>query len=281
VGVPEDVERARHQSWAGQVSFSVQPINHIAEVIKGVSRGKRVGMVGYQIMPFRFLEEIRRLLGARKWVDFETALSSLRMVKSEWELSRIKRAAEIADLGFKTFLQSIKVGVAEYEVVAEVEHVVKKAGAEDNFMLISSGGPEERGMHPPTSRRFQRGDILRVEITPQFDGYWVQLCRTAVIGEAKAAYKEAFEIFRRAETAGLQVLKAGVTASEVAKAQNDIFRDAGYGDFVSRRYTRGRGHGQGLHLDEPPLLAEGNSTEIKANMVCPWEDTWSSETQWL
>ena len=61
--------------------------------------------------------------------------------------------------------------MTEYELVAEVESFLKSNGAEDNFMLIASGGTEVIGMKPPTERKLQPGDSVTTELTPQIDGY--------------------------------------------------------------------------------------------------------------
>jgi Xaa-Pro dipeptidase len=56
-------------------------------------------------------------------------------------------------------------------------------------------------------------------------------------------------------------------ASDLARIQNDVFRQEGFGEYVTEKYTRGRGHGIGLYIDEDPLIAEGNDYELEENMV--------------
>ncbi len=50
-----------------------------------------------------------------------------------------------------------RAGMTEYELVAEVEGYVKEHGAEDNFMLVASGGTRETAMKPPTARTLRVG----------------------------------------------------------------------------------------------------------------------------
>src|SRR5215471_520282 len=52
----------------------------------------------------------------------------------------------------------------DLEPVAEVESFVKANGAEDNFMLVASGGTEVTGMKPPTPRKFKPGDSVTTEL---------------------------------------------------------------------------------------------------------------------
>ena len=93
-------------------------------------------------------------------------VEELRRVKTPDEIECLKQAAALADRGYQYFADTACVGMREYELVAEVEGFLKSNGAEDNFMLIASGGTEVVGMKPPTERKFQRGDSVTTELTP-------------------------------------------------------------------------------------------------------------------
>ena len=75
-----------------------------------------------------------------------------RRVKTPEEIDWIRQAATLADRGYQQFVKVCEPGMTEYELVAEVEAFVKANGAEDNFMLVASGGTEVTGMKPPTGR---------------------------------------------------------------------------------------------------------------------------------
>jgi Xaa-Pro aminopeptidase len=179
----------------------------------------------------------------------------------------MKRAAALADLGYQCFVETAAVGMKEYELVAEVESFLKTHGAEDNFMLIASGGCEVVGMKPPTDRELKRGDSVITELTPQIDGYYAQICRTLVLGKPSAEQRQSFSIFYEAQRAAQNLLKPGVTASDLARAQNDVFRERGYGEFTGPKYTRVRGHCLGLYLDEDPYILEDVNYVMKKDMV--------------
>jgi Xaa-Pro dipeptidase len=157
--------------------------------------------------------------------------------------------------------------MAEFELVAEVEGFLKSNGAEDNFMLIASGGTEVMGMRPPTQRRFKKGDQVTTELTPQIGGYYAQICRTLVLGEPSAEQRQAFAIFAEARKAAEDLLKPGVDIADVARAQNDVFREHGYGEYTGSKYTRVRGHNLGLHPDETPYVLEDVHYTVKPGMA--------------
>jgi len=220
-----------------------------------------VAIAGLELMEARFLDVFKNPESAT--FDIE----QLRRVKSPEEIACIRKAADLADRGYRYFAQTAALGMAEYELVAEVEAFLKANGAEDNFMLIASGGVEVTGMKPPTERRFRAGDSVTTELTPQVNGYWAQICRTLVIGEPSAGQKESFAIFSEAQKAAEDFLRPGIDVAEVARVQNDVFRKYGYGEYTGPKYTRVRGHGLGLHCDENPWILEDVHYTVKEGMV--------------
>ena len=225
------------------------------------ARRGSVAIAGMEMMEARFVQAFAHPVSATFDVE------EIRRVKTAREMKLIRQAADLADRGYQHFAGVIEAGMTEYELVAEVEAFLKTNGAEDNFMLIASGGTEVTGMKPPTGRRFQLGDSVTTELTPQVDGYWAQICRTLVLGEPNAKQREAFSIFNTAQKAAEDFLKPGVNIADVARVQNDVFRQHGYGEYTGPKYTRVRGHGLGLHCDENPYVLEDVNYTVKEGMT--------------
>jgi Xaa-Pro aminopeptidase len=229
-------------------------------------RPARLGIAHYELLPQLFASELNTALPKTEIVSATKLMDDIRLVKSDWEINRMRQAAAAVEAGWQAFVGVLKPGLPEYAIVAAVEAAIKELGAEDNFMLIASGGDEVRGMTAPSPRVLASGDMVRTELTPQVDGYWLQICRSATVGKASDAQRKSFELFNEAVDAGLGAVRPGVTAHDVAKAQNDVFRARGYGEYCTSQYTRVRGHGHGLHLDETPII-EGNETVLPENAV--------------
>lgn len=228
--------------------------------------GGRLGIAHYELLPAVLMEAVRGAAGSARVVSATSLMDEVRLVKSDWELARMRRIAGVCAAGWRAFVGALEPGLPEYGIVAAVEAEIKRLGAEDNFMLIASGGDEVRGMTAPSPRYLEQGDMVRTELTPQLNGYWLQICRSAVVGTASDAQRRSFDLFNEAVEAGMSAVRPGVTAGDVARAQNDVFRRHGYGEYCTSRYTRVRGHGHGLHLDETPII-EGNDTVLPENAV--------------
>lgn len=199
--------------------------------------------------------------------DGTALLDTLLMHKLPAEIEAIRRAARIADDAYAAFREAVKIGRPQYELVADVESHLRRQGCPDNFMIIGSGGKDVLGMTPPSDRRIAAGDLVTTELTPCVDGYYVQICRTVVVGGATEAQRRAFGVFREALEAGVAAVRPGATAADVARAENDVFRKYGLGDYVTSKWTRVRGHGLGLFCDSKPHILEDVETPLVPGMA--------------
>jgi Xaa-Pro dipeptidase len=199
--------------------------------------------------------------------DGTALVDRLLMHKLPAEIAVLRRAAALADDAYGAFRQAARPGRRQYELVADIEAYLRSRGCPDNFMIIGSGGKDVLGMTPPSERRIATGDLVTTELTPALEGYFVQICRTLVAGKADDAQRRAFDVFREALEAGIAAVRPGATAGDVARAENDVFRKYGLGEYTSSKWTRVRGHGLGLFCDSKPHLLEDVDTPLVPGMA--------------
>jgi Xaa-Pro aminopeptidase len=226
-------------------------------------RNQSMGAAPQRLLP----RAIAARAGELKITDETGFVDRLLMNKLDGEIAAIRKAAKLADAGYKVFLQAARAGRADYELVAEIETFFRANGVDDNFQIIGVGGVEVKGMAPPSGKKLKRGDMVTTELTPCVDGYYAQICRTLVIGEPTAEQKGAHALWREAMEAGIATVRDGVTAADIAKAENDVFRKYGMGQYTTSEYTRVRGHGMGLFADSKPHILEDVTTRIDAGMA--------------
>ena len=248
--------------WDEALLDSVDEVTVERDFADPFARWRPSAVAGLEFMEERFVAACGALpASATAYVE------ELRRVKTAEEIGFIQQACDLADRGYQRFAEVAQPGIREFELVAEVEGFLKENGAEDNFMLIASGGTEVVGMKPPTDRVLQKGDSITTELTPQVNGYYAQICRTLVLGEPSPGQLQSFAIFSEAQQAAEDLIKPGVTAAAAARAQNDVFRKYGYGDYTGSKYTRVRGHCLGLYPDETPHILEDVDYVLKQDMV--------------
>jgi Xaa-Pro aminopeptidase len=259
---PLEAARFRSERPDLQVSWSVSPIEDTESAIRSLGR-RRVALAPLAAVPYRLATGPLGPSMARA----TAMLDRLMLRKSPAEMHAFRRAAALADEGYTVFCEAARVGRPEYALVAEVEAFFRSRGCPENFQILGSGGREVRGMHPPTERRLAPGDVVTTELTPCVEGYYAQICRTLVIGTPSEAQERAFAVYDEALQAGIAAVRPGATAGGVARAENEVFRRHGLGDYVTSEYTRVRGHGLGLYVDGRPAVLEDVGLVLEPDMT--------------
>jgi Xaa-Pro aminopeptidase len=260
--LPVEAARFHAERPELQVSWSSSPIADAENAIRSLGR-RHAGLAPLAAVPFRLASG-----PLRPSIAPATAmLDRLMLRKSPLEMDALRRAAALADEGYAVFRDAARAGRPEYELVAEVEAFFRSRGCPENFQILASGGREVRGMHPPSERRLAPGDLVTTELTPCVDGYYAQICRTLVIGAPGEAQRGAFAVYEEALAAGIAAVRPGATAGDVARAQNEVFRRHGLGEYVSSEYTRVRGHGLGLYVDGQPAVLEDVGLVLEPDMA--------------
>jgi Xaa-Pro dipeptidase len=259
---PAECERARSEGLSCDVVFAPALVRE-AKARLGRAGNRTIAAAPFHLLPYGLLhgdEDLRVNDGAK-------IIERLLMTKLEAEIACVRRAAQLADEGYAVFRNAARPGRKDYELIAEIEAFFRTKGVPENFMIIGVGGQEVRGMAPPGGKVLKPGDMVTTELTPCFEGYYAQICRTLVVGEANEAQKRAFGVYLEAMEAGIAVTRAGVTAAAVAKAENDVFRKYGLGQYTTSEYTRVRGHGMGLFPDQKPQILEDVEIPLRDGMT--------------
>jgi Xaa-Pro aminopeptidase len=254
-----DIPRAQEESWVSDVRPFKDFWTRLAEI------SGKVGLVGREAMHVDLNDEIVKTLKQTP-VNAKDIIEYMARCKSEFELERLRRAAEIADAGVSALHEQARVGLKEYELAAIVEYRMRSLGAEDNFGMVVANN-HNQALHPPTDRITRPGDIIIGEITPCIGGLFVQICRTMVLGQPPAVVNEKYAILNKAMGLGMEAAKTGAPASAVAAAINGTFIEAGYEKYCRPPFMRVRGHGLGCGSFAPGSLEDDNQTKLEKGMT--------------
>jgi Xaa-Pro dipeptidase len=259
---PAEAKRFHSEQPGLRVSWSPSPIEEVESAVRAFSR-RRVALAPTAAAPYRLATGPL----ASTLTPATAMLDRLMLRKSPAEMDALRRAAALADEGYAVFREAARVGRPEYALVAEVEAFFRSRSCPENFQILGCGGREVRGMHPPTDRPLTSGDLVTTELTPCVEGYYAQICRTLVLGTPSEAQLHAFSVYGEALAAGIEAVRPGATAGNVARAQNEVFRRHGLGEYVTSEYTRVRGHGLGLYVDGRPAVLEDVDLVLEPEMV--------------
>ena len=227
--------------------------------------GKKIGVEprALRLLEFRYVKH-----GApdAEFPDASEALSTLRLCKDQDEVRKMRKAVQIAQDALKATLPSIKIGMTEKEIAAELTIQLLKHGSEPEipFSPIVSSGPNSANPHAsPSERKLQPGDLLVVDWGAAYDGYISDLTRTFAVGEVDAEYLKIHKIVQEANAAGRAAGKPGAPCAAVDKAARDVIEAAGYGKYFTHR----TGHGIGMEGHEDPYMRGDNMQVLEPGMA--------------
>lgn len=264
IGLSWDFGRVRNQTWIEDLRVSERFTEEIQRLIQEKGLGGELGVVGWNFMPAAVYKALDNIPGVKLEVaDF--ILTSAARFPGREALPALERAAQIADIGFSAILEKAKVGMPEHELAAEVEYAMRAQGAGDNFGMVTASD-HGHCAHPPSERRMRPGDIIIAEITPAFEGHFVQLCRTTVLGPISPVLREKFTIVEEAMEKSLDRVRPGVRVGEISRVMNEVFSAHGYEKYCKPPYMRVRGHGLGFWSIPFAEIVEENQALIEPGM---------------
>ena len=193
-------------------------------------------------------------------------IETLRRVKDVHEIELMRKAGELTSEGMKAAYETIKPGVKEYAVAAEIEYAMRKHGAGAlAFETIVASGTHSAFPHGGCSdRTIQDGDLVIVDIGATCNYYCSDMTRTIVAGKPSAQQEKIYNVVKGAQEKAFQTIKAGAIIADVDTVARKVIEAAGYGDYFVHRL----GHGVGLEVHEPPSLSHLNKDLlIEGNVV--------------
>ncbi|MEC0092807.1 M24 family metallopeptidase [Paenibacillus macquariensis] len=238
------------------------PYNLLKEQLKGTISS--LGIEKGQLTVSRF-ELLQESLGAHTYQDIGPILQSLRVQKTPEEVVRMKNAVHLIEEVLRQGLIQVKVGVTEVELVAELEYLMKKLGADGpSFETMVLSGPNTALPHGVAGqRKIQNGDLLMFDMGVFANGYASDITRTFAVGELNRELSTLYNTVLEANLQGIQSIRPGVTLASVDQAARSVIERAGYGPQFMHRL----GHGLGMDVHEYPSIHGNNTDLVQAGMV--------------
>lgn len=194
-------------------------------------------------------------------------------IKSEYELSLMRKASKIVYETHKYVKEYIKPGITTGELNKLAHDYIISKGAYPSC-LNYEGYPasicisvNEEVVHGiPGKRKLKNGDIVTLDICVCYKGYHGDSAWTYKVGEISKEKQYLLEHTEKALYAGLSKIKDGVKLGDVSSAIEDYATSHKLG--VVRELV---GHGIGSHLHEDPEVpnygVKGTGITLKKGMT--------------
>ena len=197
--------------------------------------------------------------------DASDILKSLRSVKTENEISNIKKACEITEKAFYKTIKKLKVGVTETEIKTLLENEYFAMGADGLAFdtIVAFGKNSAVPHHVSGSTKLKENDVVLVDTGCRYNGYCSDYTRTLIFGEPTEEFISAYNAVKDTNELSEEFIKLNVKASDADGFARENLSELGYEEY----FTHSLGHGLGLEIHESPYLSKRDSTPLKENMV--------------
>jgi len=216
------------------------PIDYFADFLKEMKlANKRIGIDNKAgaagIWGYRGPPITKKLRGA-KFVDMKDLIPSMRLIKSEEEITLIRESAKWANLAHSLLQEYTEEGLWDVEVALaatyEASTIMKKTLGPEYEPLrrsvpVSAGFRGQVGEMSAiphsmaTKRVIRKGDVVVTGASADVGGYSCELERTMIVGKPTAKQKRYFNVMVKAQEAAFNTFKPGVKCSERDRQSND------------------------------------------------------------
>lgn len=207
----------------------------------------------------------RKCAGKARLVDISKGLGRARMIKSDDEIDRIRRACDITSKTARAIPHLVSRGMTETAAAAELNYMMMKLGASSTaFTTNASFGPATAEPHyNPAGRKLKNGHLALFDFGAQYMRYASDLTRTFVCSKPTQKQMDMHEVVLRAQLAAIDAIHGGAHGKEVdAAARNIVERSAFKGKFI-----HGTGHGLGVSVHDPGGIRMSKDLILEPGMV--------------
>ncbi len=294
--VRKSLDRARNDALLDNV-IPLLSLRELPDHIR-TNSGQPPGRLGLEldVVPAALYLQYASILGDIELVDVSDILRRLRMIKSDYEISVMRKAAGLADRLFERIPDFIRKSANETELAIRAEEFYRKNGHPGisrtrafnmesiyGHIMAGPGGAEPSGTVGPTGGAglgpwFSQGagwtpilpnEPIMVDYTACVDGYLADQARVFSIGRLPEPMMRAYAVMAEVQDALADAGRPGVSIRDLYETALRIVKGAGLLDgFMGFPHpVPFVGHGVGLELDEWPVIMERSDLILEQGMT--------------
>ncbi|HEX8323741.1 MAG TPA: type I methionyl aminopeptidase [Tepidisphaeraceae bacterium] len=184
------------------------------------------------------------------------------LIKSRSEIEKMRRAGHIGYTVLQKMREAVRPGVTTDEINAVAAEELARFGAvgmSKNYPTYKPGegypsetciSVNEEIVHGiPGPRKLKEGDVVTLDVTPQFEGYVADTAITVPVGPIHPQAQKLLDVTKDVLDLSISLIKPGKLWSEIARLVQYNVEKAGFS--VVREFV---GHGVGKKMHEDPKV---------------------------
>ena len=153
----------------------------------------------------------------KKIVALHSVTQKLRLIKSDYEIDLIRKAAKVSVMGHEEAMKKSKPGIYEYELDAEIKYVFNKNNMHYAYMSIVGSGNNACTLHyVKNDSLLNDKDLVLIDAAAENQGYASDITRTfPVNGKFTKEQSQIYDVVLKSQEKAIDFIKPGVTWNEV------------------------------------------------------------------
>ena len=175
-------------------------------------------------------------------------------VETAEELAALAAAGRVVADALHAMRRAARPGVSTAELDDVAARVLRRAGARSGPQLdygfpgVTCISVNDEAVHGiPGPRRLDDGDLVKLDVTVELDGFYADACIPVSIGRSRPATGRLVASARHALTRALEIARTGTPLNEIGAVIEHTVHDRGHA--VCGALS---GHGIGRRIHEPP-----------------------------
>jgi len=195
-----------------------------------------------------FIAQVARRFLNLEIVDATATLHEMRRLKTDEEVQAIERAVAVTAEALDRATSTIRPGMREHEVEAEIARVYRSHGATHAFDPIVACGANALSLHyDQNNGPIEAGKLLLIDTGASLAGYNADITRTVPVdGRFSPDQRRVYETVLAALEEAIAYCKPGAELGELHARAYRVIDDAGFGE----HFIHGLGHHIGLETHD-------------------------------
>lgn len=293
--VRRSYERALDESLFG----NIKTMKSFRDATKSINKLPDTVYLETEVIPLALYQRFQKHFPFKNFRSLDISIAALRSVKSEYELSHMRKSGKIHQHVLEDIAPEIlREGMSEADLAVELfsnlieegHDGVTRFGMFDTEIVVGHVGFGESSIYPtyfdgasgnyglsPAApvfgsrhKKLSKGDLVFIDVGCSFNGYNTDKTMTYMFGSSLPQYaidthNKCVEI----QNMIAKMLKPGAIPSEIYNTvMNSLDEDfmENFMGFGSRK-VKFLGHGIGLLIDELPVIAQGFDLPLQEGMV--------------
>jgi Xaa-Pro aminopeptidase len=173
----------------------------------------------------RLNRKLKKRFPQHEYLRSAPQLYKQRLVKSVYEIELIKQACKITNKAFRRVLASVKPGVFEFEIQAEIEHefTSNRATGHAYYPIIASGENACVLHYVENDKECNNGDLILFDFGAEYAHYAADMSRTIPVnGKFTPRQKDVYQAVLRTQKALTAMMTVGTSLKEIDDAAKSL-----------------------------------------------------------